>query len=326
MKDKRNLLKIASLIQILYVVVYVIYYIIKGKLNDEVIANIFFLLITLVAAIILFILSNKPIDELKKNKIGVIVCSAILFINSILPGILGFIFLKKISPTKKKNINLPETKDINNNKIKLKSIISIFIFFMIMFILPRFSFSNIIPIYVIYIFIIISTLILNFEQLKNDFIVFKNNKKVYIKYVFKRYLVTLGVMFLAAIPIMLFNNNAVSANQEMVNDMMKKMPFWTFVLSTFYAPVVEETIFRLALNKIFNNKYIFLILSALLFGLAHMLDKFTSLNDILYVIQYSLLGLCLAKTYYDSKNIYTSMGVHFIQNFLASIISILMFK
>ena len=41
MKDKRMLLRVGSIIEIIYTIVMMVYYILKGKLTDEVIANLF---------------------------------------------------------------------------------------------------------------------------------------------------------------------------------------------------------------------------------------------------------------------------------------------
>ena len=45
MKDKRMLLRVGSIIEIIYTIVMMVYYILKGKLTDEVIANLFILII-----------------------------------------------------------------------------------------------------------------------------------------------------------------------------------------------------------------------------------------------------------------------------------------
>ena len=51
----------------------------------------------------------------------------------------------------------------------------------------------------------------------------------------------------------------------------------------------------------------------------------SSINDLLYVFQYATLGICLAKAYKDSNNIFVSISMHFIQNFLAAILVLLVY-
>ena len=48
MKDKRNILKLASLIEFIYVLIFIIFYIIKGKIDEKVIPNLFLLTINLI--------------------------------------------------------------------------------------------------------------------------------------------------------------------------------------------------------------------------------------------------------------------------------------
>lgn len=324
MKDKRNILKLACLIEVIYMVVLLISYLLNKKFNDEVIASLFMLVISMVVTIILYKESKKDIEYIKNNKIKTLLCSIWLFFDPIIPGILGFIFLSLIS-NKKKN-SLPEVRKLPNSKKDfIKSLILICFFMIIMFILPMFDFFKNIPMYLVYLFIFMIVLLTNFTYLKNDFKVFIKNIKSYLPFIIKRYLIMLGCMVIVAIPIVFLNNGNVSSNQQVLNTMFKKIPVLMLVLSCFYAPFVEENIFRLSLSKIFKNKTLFIIISGVLFGTLHMIDKFTSFYDLLYIFQYSALGICLAKAYSDSKNIFVSISMHFIQNFIAALLVLLLY-
>ncbi len=323
MKDKRNLLKIASLLEIIYVVINVIYYLASNKPNEEIMANLFFSFINLIVAFILFKESKKEIAFLKKNKITIIFCSIWLLLDSIIPGILGLLFINSISD--KKHSSLPENKYINKKTDALNSIIIVFLFIMIMFILPLFNFSKHIPVYFIYIVIFLLVIVLNFKRLKNDFKLFASNFKLYFPFIIKRYFIMLGVMIIVALPIVFLNKGEVSSNQQMLNNMFQKLPLMSLLLSTIYAPFVEENVFRLSFANIIKNKTLFIIISGFLFGMLHMIDKFTSIWDLLYIFQYSTLGICLAKAYADSKNIFVSISMHFIQNFLAAVLILLLY-
>lgn len=324
MKDKRNILKLACLIEVIYIVVLLISYLLNKKFNDEVIASLFMLVISMVVTIILYKESKKDIEYIKNNKIKTLLCSIWLFFDPIIPGILGFIFLSLIS-NKKKN-SLPEVRKLPNSKKDfIKSLILICFFIIIMFILPMFDFFKNIPMYLVYLFIFMIVLLTNFTYLKNDFKVFIKNIKSYLPFIIKRYLIMLGCMVIVAIPIVFLNNGNVSSNQQVLNTMFKKIPVLMLVLSCFYAPFVEENIFRLSLSKIFKNKTLFIIISGVLFGTLHMIDKFTSFYDLLYIFQYSALGICLAKAYSDSKNIFVSISMHFIQNFIAALLVLLLY-
>ena len=326
MKDKRIYLKLACLLEIFYIFLMLFYYLFFTKYSDEVLANVFFLIISFVFTVLLYKESKKDINNLKKNKFIVLLASIWLFFDPVIPGILGFIFLSKISD--KKKIELPKKDDIKiNNKFSyyIKPFLLILIFIALMFILPNFSLSKKIPSYLIYIFMIILVLLLNYKELYYDLKLFKNNIKSYLPFIIKRYLYMICIMIIVAIPVVLINNGSTSNNQAIINAMFKKVPLATFVLSTLYAPFVEENVFRLSLSKFFNNKTLFIILSGVFFGSLHVIDNFTSLNDFLYIFQYSALGICLAKAYSDSKNIFVPISMHFIQNFLAAIIVLLVY-
>lgn len=323
MKDKRNLLKIASLLEIIYVVINVVYYLLSNKPNEEIMANLFFSFVNLIIAFILFKESKKEIIFLKKNKMIIIFCSIWLLMDSIIPGILGLLFINSISD--KKHNSLPENEYLNKKGDALNSIFLISLFIIIMFVLPLFNLSKHIPVYFIYIVIFLLVIILNFRRLKNDLKLFISNFKLYLPFIIKRYFIMLGVMIIVALPIAFLNKGEVSSNQQMLNNMFQKLPLISLVLSTVYAPFVEENVFRLSLSNIIKNKTLFIMVSGFLFGTLHMIDKFTSLGDLLYIFQYSALGICLAKAYIDSKNIFVSISMHFIQNFLAAMLILLLY-
>ncbi len=322
MKDKRNILKLASLIEFIYVLIFIIFYIIKGKIDEKVIANLFLLTINLITSIILFKESKKEIICISKTKICI---SGIIFLlNTVIPGILCFLYLFLIKD--KKEEQLPKkNKEIISLKNKIISTISILIFIFVMFLLPEFSIYKNIPKFLLYIFLFLLVLIPNIKTLKNDLLLFIKYKDKYSKFIIKRYIIMLIVMIIVATPIILLNKGNVSTNQKMINVMLKKNAIITILLSCIYAPFTEEGIFRLLLSKIINNKTLFIITSGFLFGIMHMIDKFTSFYDLLYIFQYASLGICLAKAYTDSNNIFVPISMHFIQNFLASLLVILFY-
>ncbi len=324
MKDKRLYLKLAYVTEFIYIFIALIYYLFFVENSDEKIANLFFLAINFVLAIMLYKESKKDIDYLKENRFIIIISGLFFFFDSILPGILCYIFLRNIKT--KKDVKLPIIKKEKKSiKDYIKSFILIFIFLLIMFIMPMFDFYNKIPSFIIYIFILALIFILNYKELISDFKIFIKNFKIYLPFIIKRYFKMLFIMLLVGVPIVLINNGKSSSNQILINQMFTYVPFFTFILTTLYAPLAEESIFRLALSKFFNNKTLFIIISGLLFGSLHIIDKFTSLNDLLYIFQYSALGMCLAKAYSDSNNIYVSISIHFIQNFISAVLVLLLF-
>lgn len=324
MKDKRNILKLACIIEVLYIISMMTYYLCFKKFNDEVISNVFMLIISTVITALLYLESKKDIEIIKKSKLKTLMCSIWLFLDPVIPGILGFIFLSSISDKKRQTLPDMKEKEVTSNEF-FKSLLLILFFVIIMFVFPKFSFFSKIPVYVVYIVIFLIVLLVNFKDIKNDLSMFIKHKNKYIPFVLRRYFMMIGIMIVVAIPIVFLNSGKVSTNQQVLNDMFKKVPIVTLLLSTLYAPFVEENIFRLSLSKILKNKTIFIIVSGFLFGTLHMIDKFISFYDLLYIFQYSALGICLAKAYSDSKNIFVSISMHFIQNFIAAMLILMLY-
>ena len=258
MKDKRNLLKIASILGIVMSTILIIYYILYVKSEDKASANIFLQLLNIFFSIVLFNESKKDIEVLKKDESKVIICSIWLFIESIIPGIFGFMFLSSVKP--KNNIKLIEDEKPSKKDV-FKSMFLILFFMIIMFLLPKFNFFDKIPNIIVYISLFVTILIINFDYYKKDFKVFIKNINTYLPFILKRYAIMLGVMVLVAIPITYLNSGKVSSNQEILNSMFTKTPLLTALLSCIYAPFVEESIFRLNISKIINNKIIFILVS-----------------------------------------------------------------
>lgn len=324
MKDKRNILKFAAILQFLYVCIMIFYSLMFIKNSDEKLANIFLNIINFGFGIVLYRLSKKEITYFKNNKLLLYITSFWLLLDSFLPGILGIYFLRSIS--EKQEVKLPEIKKYNVNRFeKIKSIGLLLLFLAFMFILPNFSLFNKIPIILNYIVILLIVLILNFKELKYQFDIFIKNIKLYLPYVIKNYFKMLGLMLIVAVPIVLINSGNTSNNQESINLMFKQNAVFTILLTCLYAPFVEEVLFRFDLSKLIENKKIFIIVSGSLFGLLHVIGKFNNFNEFLFVFQYSALGIYLAKTYKESNNIFVAISMHFIQNFLSSILILLLF-
>lgn len=323
MKDKRKYLKFAFLIEIIYIICSLIYLIVTFKTKDELIATIFLNSISLFFSFVLLSESKKDIKYLKENKGKIIISSIWLLFDILIPGILGFRFLKSLK--EKRVVNLPSIKKDITKKDKIKSILAILIFLIIMFVLPEFDFFEKIPKSLIYIVIFTSIVGLNFNYLINNFKVFIKNLKLYLPFIIKKYFKMLGLLLLVGVPIVLLNNGNTSGNQSSINELFKKLPLITFILTTFYAPIVEELVFRLNFSNLIKNDKLFILVSGFVFGLMHVIGNFSNFQEFLYVFQYSVIGICLAKAYNKTNNIFVSIAMHFMQNFLASVLVLLLF-
>lgn len=152
---------------------------------------------------------------------------------------------------------------------------------------------------------------------------FYENRDKYFKKYFKYWFLILILMAFSNGIITLINKAEISNNQEAINDMFKRLPIYTYILSVFLAPIIEELVFRFCFMKIFNNKYLYIILSGVIFGLFHIIGSFESAYDFLFLVPYSIPGLIFAYILYDSKNIFNTIWLHFVHNGISMLASII---
>ncbi len=153
---------------------------------------------------------------------------------------------------------------------------------------------------------------------------FKNyfNKKIFnnIELSLKYWLVGVSIMYISNIIISLIIPNTISTNETLVREMINKYPiFMAFELSI-YAPITEEIIFRKSIREYCNNKYLYIILTGLIFGGVHIISSLTSPIYLLFLIPYSALGIALGALYYKSNNLFSTIVVHSIHNTISLIL------
>lgn len=90
-----------------------------------------------------------------------------------------------------------------------------------------------------------------------------------------------------------------------------------------FSAFMEEIIFRYlfigSCSKVYGREIIFLTLSSILFGLIH----YFNLGSIYNTIPYMLVGLFFGIIYVLTDNIFYSLSIHLLNNFLLSILPIL---
>lgn len=152
------------------------------------------------------------------------------------------------------------------------------------------------------------------DKLKKDFVNFKKNKKQYFSKYFKLWFLLLFGMMLSNLIIMLINNGQIANNEESVRSLFDKNPIYVYIAGVFIAPFVEELVFRLGIRQIFKTDKLFIIISGLLFGFAHLVGQIDVLADYLYIIPYSIPGFIFAYLLVKTDNIFTSISMHIFHN------------
>ena len=161
------------------------------------------------------------------------------------------------------------------------------------------------------------------KYLKKDLVLFKLNKKDYIKKIISYFLIFLVVkygvaLFSGLLLVMLGSDLVTSENQEAVVNLAKTLPFMMMISTSLLAPFVEEGIFRLGIRKVINNKYLFILVSGLIFGFMHIFPTELPLYvALIESLNYVTMGLLLAYIYNETDNIYVVIIIHALNNLLS---------
>jgi len=169
--------------------------------------------------------------------------------------------------------------------------------------------------------------IIYYKDIKKDFLIFNKNKKDKIVLIIKLFLLFIVVKYavglITAIIMMMLKldtNTITSVNQELIETYIKRAPLLMAISTSLLAPIYEELLFRLGFKKVFGNNMLFVLISGTLFGLLHVfpLEEGISLTlGIVQSISYVSMGIFLAFVYKKYNNIYYSIGIHFLNNFIS---------
>ena len=152
---------------------------------------------------------------------------------------------------------------------------------------------------------------------------FKKNFKEYVHKYIVYWFLMIGLMTVSNLIVTMFTTTDVSNNQSTIIELLKKAPIYTFIVTVITAPILEELIFRLSIRKIFKNNILFIIMSGLIFGSMHVIGSFDKAIDLLFIIPYSIPGFIFAYVYTKSKNICTTIGLHFMHNSIMIILQVI---
>ena len=161
------------------------------------------------------------------------------------------------------------------------------------------------------------------KDLENDFKKFIKNKEENMDIGVRYWIV--GLILMMAVNFIL---NSVfklggANNEQSIQKMIKILPLLMLIDAGVLSPFVEEIVFRKTLKDVFNNKWVFVILSFLFFGLAHVITSAQVPTDYLYIIPYGILGASFALAYEKTDTIFTSIFLHMLHNTILVILSII---
>ncbi len=141
----------------------------------------------------------------------------------------------------------------------------------------------------------------------------KENHTNYFKKYFSVYLIGVIVMMLSNIIISKYGGG-LSENESAIRNEFAIHPIYTFISAVFLAPAIEESIFRMGIKSVVENKIIYILMSGLIFGGLHLLT--TPINNLfpLYLLSYCSEGFAFAYMMSKTNNVLVPMGFHFMHN------------
>ena len=170
-------------------------------------------------------------------------------------------------------------------------------------------------------FVLIIIFIIQYHKyLKEKLFDFKKHFLKYFEISFKYWLLGFLIMIVSNIIISHFFPG-LGKNEENVQQLIQKMPVIAFFFTTIFAPFIEEMIFRKYLQDSIKNKYLFMILSGLIFGFVHVMSSKNPLEYLL-IIPYGSLGFMFAKTISETDNVYSTVLMHMLHNGVLTLLSI----
>ncbi|MDR2599154.1 MAG: CPBP family intramembrane metalloprotease [Oscillospiraceae bacterium] len=212
-------------------------------------------------------------------------------------------------------------KEIDFNDYKKTTYMVFFaIYFIIDIIISVFSTNPMRLTFIIQTPMLFIALFLFRKLLINDIKLFKDNKKRYTLFII------IGLVCLMFFNILGSNisywilGDATLPNQEATEFAFAQTPFLGFFVIAFAAPFLEELMYRRAIKVIIKNKALYYIISALLFGFAHITIGFTFPVSFAFIFTHTLVGLCLAFIYDKTKNIWCPIFIHLLNNGFGAII------
>ena len=295
---------ITELIKVLITIIFMPYI-------NTTIRKIIFIYAIITTLISLFIIFNDDYKTFKKY-IVLDISSLIFLLSNLVSGILIESILFKAD----QKILRKLTKDNKIKKIpmlkKYNKLIYLYIFIniIILYELPHnstllFCLFNFISLFIFFI-----------DDIKQSIKAFKKNITKYITYILSHYAI---MIMLSGISFGIFTLiiGDMSTNEQIL---VEESKLYLLLFGCIYAPIVEELLFRGCLRKVIKNDIIFILISGIGFGAWHVLGYEQSLIQYLYIFPYSVVGICLSYVYTKTNNLTTNIGMHFLNNLIATIL------
>ena len=163
-----------------------------------------------------------------------------------------------------------------------------------------------------------------YKTLVKDFKSYIKNLSKNFETSFKYWLVGFIIMIISNLIISLLLKQEITDNEKIIRNYINISPLLMLFSTVIYAPICEELTFRKSIRETTNNKWLYAITSGTIFAFLHVVSSLTTPLSIIYIVPYASLGIAFALLYYKTDNIFSSISVHAMHNFISVMIYIIL--
>ena len=212
-------------------------------------------------------------------------------------------------------------REKGKSNIFIKSILVIISYFALPYVIALISKSNLIDImlYLLYAFILIflykQVFISDFKDIK------KNWKKYLIHMLISIVLIFVSMVLINLIVGVLFNVKEISENDFSLLTTFKENSLVVVLLTCIYYPLVEGIIFRKSVRDIIDNKWFFIMFSAIFYFFFNIVYTSMSFSNIMSSVCYLSTMMIVSHFYWKTNNFTLSVLVMSIFNLVVCLLS-----
>lgn len=163
-------------------------------------------------------------------------------------------------------------------------------------------------------FVMIAIIILlYYKDLIRDFKALKKDTVEKFDTAFRYWVIGLAIMIASNFIIQKLGIG-IATNEVEVKNFLKTSPFIYGISVCLTGPFIEEIVFRKTFKDAIKNKWLYILLSGIIFGSLHVITSLSSVLDLLYLIPYCSLGIAFGFICYDTDNIWPSIFIHILHN------------
>lgn len=157
------------------------------------------------------------------------------------------------------------------------------------------------------------------NSLKNDLKGLKNNfGKLYLKGG-KIFIIGIILYTIVSSLVVEFVPNGLNESVDNLLHIYDKSPFLLLLSTVIYYPIVEELVFKRTFKEFIKNKWLFILITAIINGSFEIMLSYTSVINLINIIPAIVFYGILSYIYYDTDNIVVSISYRMFYNLIPCI-------